>query len=227
MTTKTTMHGATPAGDPRCGSDVATVAMLAFFDDQITCPDCLAVPAPVESGPTITLPATRRVVPDGGYAITNYREFRGMDGAGFNAYLTLNGKRIATVDDAGCGGEMNVMFMDAPKGYWGADSPQKDAFKAYVNRFASLGTKWDDEYQLDWCFAGVLDVLIEEASTVATLKRRKGICALFGDEQRGEFRIFRIPAGATRERVLAIMVEKHPQALIWDGSAWTPVGEAK
>lgn len=227
----TIMHGTDTAGDVLCSADDG-VLTIAWSNDQTTCPDCLAALAQMTQPEPMThlLPATRVLVPSDEYAIDGYREFRGMyrgEGPAFNAYLTRNGKRVATVDDAGCGGETDVYFLDVPKGaYQGDDSPEKDAFKAWVNRFTG---KWVDNdpdgIDLPWSFVGVISVLVDEASMQATLKRRKGVCYLTDKikGERGQFGIVSIPKGATREGAYAWLAKREPKALVWVHDAWVPI----
>lgn len=50
--------------------------------------------------------------PKHGYSVRNIRNFRGMEGEGFNATLYRDGRRIAFVIDDASGGEIRIQWTD-------------------------------------------------------------------------------------------------------------------
>jgi len=46
------------------------------------------------------------------YNVKNIKSFMGTDGPGFNATLYRGKKRVATLIDSGCGGEVNIQWLD-------------------------------------------------------------------------------------------------------------------
>ena len=51
----------------------------------------------------------------GEYNVKNIKSFMGTDGHGFNATLYRGKKRVATLIDSGCGGEVNIQWLDWKK----------------------------------------------------------------------------------------------------------------
>lgn len=62
------------------------------------------------------------------FSLSGVKTFRGMEGGGLNAFLTLKGKKIAEVIDDGNGGEMYVRFAKNHDGkmYFTAFDPPAD-----------------------------------------------------------------------------------------------------
>lgn len=205
------------------------VTSLALNEEDVDCPACLAIPLPARGPMAYTLPATRVRIPTAEYAIVEYREFRGQydgEGPAFNAYLirTRNLKKVATVDYMGNGGEMDVRFLDVPKGeYEYADSSEKRQFVAWVERFEG---KWSVEYDLSWCFAGVIATLVEEAQLQQVLDRKRHISFIVdGDDPLAGYRT--ISTSDMRRAAKQLSSDPklaHPRVWV-KGSGWVPATE--
>lgn len=62
------------------------------------------------------------------YTLKGVKTFRGMDGQGLNATLLRGNKKVALITDEGCGGELNIDFLDFKHG----KSKEEDLFNIFI-----------------------------------------------------------------------------------------------
>jgi hypothetical protein len=81
----------------------------------------------------------------GDYSVKNVKSFVGMDGYGFNANLYRGKKKVAFLIDEGCGGEVNIEWLDDKLPRLEKDYPSKEA---YEKAWADYKTARKEEQEL-------------------------------------------------------------------------------
>lgn len=133
-----------------------------------------------------------------GYRLKNYHEAGGDETVRFEAILTKDGKDIAVVSNDGYGGSHRY---DTFAGMTGA-----------LKEFEEFAKQWRADSQ----YAGFEDGdrLVDHLAEMILLSRKRGVLFLFDDEDfvnDGQCRVLSIPAGATRERLIAALKAEYPE----------------
>lgn len=141
--------------------------------------------APVAGRMSFRLPS------DNPYSVSRLKTFRGMEGPGFNATLTRDGKRVCEAIDQGDGGEVWYEFVS---------KAEEDAYSAFVERLRSTippGAKFYDTPERDLFSRDILTEEIVIAFEVRRKMRRDcRTCVVFqvGDQiGSGDYFKFKVP----------------------------------
>lgn len=83
------------------------------------------------------------------WGVVGHKEFRSLDGGGFNAFITLNGKKVMEAMNEGHGGPNNYWPCKGQK-HDVVDQLQADA-KEWAKQFESDYTIEVEDLWVDWC----------------------------------------------------------------------------
>lgn len=133
------------------------------------------------------------------WTLKQVKTFRGREGTGFNANLYRDGNKVATVDDHGNGGPIDVHFLDG-NGHYNVATPESTLLDAHVKALPQ-----------EKCFGTMLDVSVESF-----------LGSLFDDVQE-EKRLRRL----CKTKIVLKLKSNKPGEVTCISQAYRPVHKAK
>lgn len=197
-------------------------------EQEVTAPAPTAAPVPAPTTELDGAAVERAREALKAYSVSGLKTFTGMEGQGFNANLLRQGRKVATVRDDASGGPLWVEWEDrlttATVEYWHRDYDTKvDEIRERKGtieeaKLSQIAISLPDIVHSDYTLKQDIDLLIEDIVNVAleekTLKGRLSKAILFVHPGNPEIRSFKITPQAPREKLLAHVKAKHPQATI-------------
>lgn len=141
------------------------------------------------------------------FSLSGVKTFRGREGTGCNAFIVLNGKKIAEVLDDASGGEVSIHFV-GEKGYFNQFDPPKEvaeflagpeAVKLQIDREMAFRKQYPELYKDEplptkWCPEDFFEYLFEhhqDHKELQKLAKRYGfVFRVVGEKN---LRYFKIP----------------------------------
>lgn len=166
---------------------------------------------------TITLPASRLVIPEGEYNISGLKTLTGRETRVVEARLRRGKKVIADVYNDGNGGMTFARFNDRD---------EANAFNAWVE---SWTIRIESEYNpegYEYAQDNVLDALVEEILLAKELKRKAKTKFLFLEEGEDPMTEYHLLNSLTFEnpRLPEFIAKYAPGAVLyWNNEGWVPV----
>lgn len=163
---------------------------------------------------TVTLPATRLVVPESEYNLSGLKTLTGRETREFEVKIRRGKTVVAHAHNDGNGGQTFIQFINRD---------EDAAFTAWVEGWTSKIESSYIEGSYDYEDHYAVDSLVEEAILLKELKRRakKQFLYVNGDENPAEG--FRILTNMTFEdpRLKEVLKDYTPDAsLYWNGEGW-------
>lgn len=136
------------------------------------------------------------------FAIKNVKTFEGMEGYGYECSLHMNGKKVGTVFDEGCGGTPHFRIDEL------AMASFRDAAVDAYQDDPDMDNKWNTMFACE----SLIGRMIDDAEEIKMLKRMcrgKILFSLHGDEA-GTWRTFNAKYGTPQgDKVMTHMAKKY------------------
>lgn len=162
--------------------------------------------------------ALNRPVVPGPYTISAYRGAGiGREGPMWSAKLLRDGKHVADLIEEGSGGELLVRYRDRGERELAEQYAQKWTHRWGQSEYSPDGYAYD--------VATVFGELAENVRVRSTLNRqsKKGLLIMASPDGSPEDGYFTTNIPDTADGRAAVKA-KYPDAVVWDGDNWVPVG---
>lgn len=166
---------------------------------------------------TVTLPATRLVIPESDYSVTGLKTLRGRETRAVEAKLRRGKTVIADIHNDGNGGMTFVRF---------ASRDESAAFSAWVDswtvRIESEYFPEGHDYEVD----SAVDALVDEIILAKQLKSKAKTKFLFLEEGESPMESYHELTNITfgDEKLPGVLAKHAPGAVeCWGGQGWVPV----